>query len=62
MKLKKTKPKTELEQVKEECLVQGFDYDVTPLKAEYDMIGNILSIDTPNVKLQNILKNKGFTE
>ncbi len=75
MKFIKVKPKTELEQVKEECKAQDFDYDKTPLSADYDTMGNILSIQTNEdqdglsakqiadcIKLQNILKSKGFIE
>ena len=62
MRLKKLRPKTELQQVKEECKAQGFDYDKTQLSAEYDTNGNILKIETTDVKLQNILKAKGFIE
>lgn len=60
MKLKKDRPKTELEIVKEVCKAQGLDYDKIPLTAEYDVLGNILKIETDNVKLQNILKARGF--
>ena len=45
MKRKIQLPKTELQQVKDLCKVQGFDYDETPLNAEYDPQGNILSLD-----------------
>ena len=62
MKLTKTRPKTELQEVKELCKAQGFDYRKTDHKAEYDMLGNILKIETSDKKLQKILKDMGFTE
>ena len=61
MKLNKTKPKTELESVRDLCKAQGFDYDRTRLIAECDTMGNIISIETDDKKLQSILKSKGFT-
>lgn len=54
------KPRTlsELEDIK-----QSFpDYDDIPLEAEYDMVGNIISIETTNTALKAILRAKGFTE
>ena len=62
MKLKKNKDLTELQQIKKACKDAGFDYDKTKLKADYDMNGNILKIDTDLKELQNILKDNGFTE
>ena len=62
MKLKKNRNKTELQTIKAACKDAGFDYDETKLKAEYDMNGNILKIDTDLKELQNILKDNGFTE
>ena len=59
-KFKKNRAKTELQTVKDECKAQGFDYDKTQLSALYDTMGNIIFIETTDVKLQNILKSKGF--
>lgn len=60
MTLKKTRTKTELKDVKDACKAQGFNYDDTKLSAVYDMVGNILTIDTPDQRLQAILRAKGF--
>ncbi len=56
--LTKVRPKTELEEIKELFP----DYDKTELNAEYDLNGNIISIETENSDLINILKLKGFVE
>ena len=58
MKLTKSRPKTELQLIRESVL----DYDNIPLNAEYDTLGNIINIETDNVQLQNALKSKGFRE
>jgi len=62
MKLIKSRPKTELQLIKDVCKTQGFDYDEAQLNVECDTIGNIINIETMDVKLQNILKAKGFVE
>jgi len=62
MKLKKNRNKTELQTIRAACKDAGLDYDKTKLKADYDMNGNILKIDTDLKELQNILKDNGFTE
>lgn len=62
MKLKKNRDLTELQQLKKACKIAGFDYDKTKLKAEYDMDGNIIKIDTDLIELQDIFKDNGFTE
>ena len=61
MHLTKTRPKPELQIIKDLCEEAGFDYGETPLSAEYDTIGNILHIETTDKKLQKILKAHGFT-
>ena len=38
------------------------DYDKTPLNAEYDMMGNILQIETDNIRLTEILKAEGLID
>ena len=58
MKLTKARPKTELEELKE----QFPNYDTIGLKAEYDGKGNLISIETDDSTLINLLKSKGFTE
>jgi len=57
-KLKRNKPKTEIEQIKEAFP----NYDKTKLRAEYDSMGNIISIETDDKELIKILKVKGLIE
>ena len=68
-KLTKSRPKTELQKVKDDCKAQGFDYNEIPLAALYDTLGNIIIIEligktlTSNQKkLKTILKGKSFIE
>ena len=56
MKLTKSRPKTEIEQIREDIP----NYDQIPLKAKYDRMGNVLKIETEDIALQNYLKSKGF--
>ena len=60
MHLTKERPKTELHTIIDLCNKAGFNFDDTPLNAEYDAIGNILHIETSDKKLQKILKAQGF--
>ena len=60
-RLTKTISKTELQKVKDLCKAQGFDYDKITLHTVSDVFGNIVSVETTNVKLLNILIGKGFT-
>ena len=62
MHLTKERPKVELQIIKDLCKEAGFDYGETPLSAEYDTMGNIVYVDTPNKKLQKILKDRGLKE
>lgn len=57
-KLKSTIPQKQLEKV----MSLFPDYDKTPLIAEYDMMGNILKIETDNIRLNEILKNEGLID
>tara|TARA_R110002020_G_scaffold102093_3_gene240012 strand:+ start:84 stop:272 length:189 start_codon:yes stop_codon:yes gene_type:complete len=61
MHLTKERPKTELQMIIDLCNEAGFNFDETPLSAEYDTMGNILHIETTDKKLQTILKAQGFT-
>lgn len=61
MRLTKSRPKNELELVKELCKAQNIDYDNIELKAEYDTAGNIISIETDNTVLDTILRSRGFS-
>ena len=56
MKLSKTRKKTEIEELKEEFP----DYDKTELEAEYDINGNVISIETKDPDLIKLLKSKGY--
>jgi len=60
MKLSKTRPKTELQEIKDSCKSAGFDYDLINVDSEVDTAGNIIFIVTSDTKLQDILKSKGF--
>ena len=61
-KLKKNRPKSELQTIKDELALEGLDYDKTQLGAEYDMQGNIIKIQTSNTELLTILRTKGFID
>lgn len=54
----KTRPTTEIERIK--SLFP--DYDNTQLEAITDAKGNILSLETDDPTLQQIMKDEGFTE
>ena len=63
-------PKSELQKIKDDFKAVGitktppenFDYDKTQLNAEYDMIGNILFIETNNIELNKLLKRNNFID
>ena len=61
MKLTKSRPKTEIEQIKDLCKAAGFDFDEQQ-ESVLDSMGNILSVETSNKKLQDLLKDNGFIE
>ena len=52
MKHKIPLPKTELQQIKDLCNAQGFDYADTPKEAECDSSGNIIEIKLPTITKQ----------
>ena len=54
--VQKIKTKTELEKIKDTCKLQGIDYDEVAINGLYTTDGKIISIETKNKKLQNILK------
>ncbi len=56
MKLSRDRQKTEREEIKELFP----NYDKTKLEAEYDINGNIISIETEDEALIEILKSKGL--
>ncbi len=58
MRLSRVRKKTEREEIKE--LFPG--YDKTKLEAEYDLNGNIISIETKDPDLIKLLKSKGLKE
>jgi len=60
MRLTKSRPKSELQLLKDHCKSEGFDYDKTTLAAEYDVLGNIIKMETDNKDIINFLKAKGF--
>lgn len=62
MKLTKTKPKSEVEKVKEECKANGLDYDKVIDKAYTDTQGNFKSIFTKNPIILAYLQTMGFNE
>jgi len=60
MKLTKSRPKSELEQLKEFCKEQGIDYNKTKLVAEYTIDGKIKSLETDEPIILDYLKSNGF--
>ena len=58
MRFSKLRAKTELQQLKENFP----NYNTTKLNAEYDMQGNIISIETTNPGLKAALLAMGFIQ
>ena len=61
-KLTKSRPLTEIETVIKLIEDEGIDFNTLERKVETTTAGIIISFETSNVIVQNILKSQGFAE